>query len=225
MYIINSWPCCSNIWSGIRGLDTRESESKYIVFLLNSNVFPSISIQPFLLASIAIEITNHVALAQGFGRRLGLADFATNDLLRHARASTSSEEADYPSIEGRQLPYPQQAPSRQRALRPILRKPSSKSRPASKRNRPNREEPSNFVRVGIQDKFRPLNQRRYGNSNIWYTKRFGPNDGFTWPNDFGSFNIDHNTNKRSGLDQTLGYFSSALRLLSYLVRKMLEDVE
>lgn len=105
---------------------------------------------PFLLASIAIEITNHVALAQGFGRRLGLADFATNDLLRHARASTSSEEADYPSIEGRQLPYPQQAPSRQRALRPILRKPSSKSRPASKRNRPNREEPSNFVRDGAR---------------------------------------------------------------------------
>jgi len=105
---------------------------------------------PFLLATVSIALTNHEALAQGFGRRLGLADFATNDLLRHARASTSSDETEYPSTESRQLPYQQQAPSRQRALRPILRKSSPKSRHTSNRNRPNREESSNFVRDGAR---------------------------------------------------------------------------
>ena len=103
-----------------------------------------------LLATLSALLTSNVSLAQGFGRRLGLAEFATNDLLRHARASTSSDENGYPSIESRQLPNRQQAQSRQRVLRPILRQPSSSGRPISNRNRLNRvsgseENASNFV--------------------------------------------------------------------------------
>ena len=195
------------------------------------------------MATISALLTSDVALAQGFGRRLGLSEFATNDLLRHARASTSSDEAEYPSIESRQLPYQQQAQPRQRALRPILRQPLSKGRPISNRNRLNRfgaseEEASNLVqqgwgqeerknkRVGIHANFGSFIQRRQGNHNVPNTKRFGPNDGFKWPNNFGNFNVKtkgHNTKRRFGLDETLGYFSSVLRLLSYLVRILLEN--
>jgi len=108
---------------------------------------------PVLLATIAALLTSNVALGQGFGRRLGLSEFATNDLLRHARASTSSDETEYPSIESRQLPYQQQAQSRPRALRPVLRQPLSKGRPISNRNRLTRvgaseEEASNLVQQG-----------------------------------------------------------------------------
>ena len=191
--------------------------------------------QPVLLATISSVIPRNAVIAQGFGRRLGLADFATNDLLRQSRASTSLEEPEYQSIEGRQLPYQPQPPPRQRALRPILRQPLPKGRPISNRNRLNRigsseDESSNIVqqgwgqqgrksvRVGVPNSFALFDQRREENSKIPYTKRFGPNDGFTWPKDFGSFHNNPIKNRRSGLDQTFGYFSSALRLLSYLVR-------
>ena len=190
-----------------------------------------------MLATIAILLTNIVSGARRFERRRGLSDFATNDLLRHARASTSFDESEYPSIESRQLPHRQQIPPRQRALRPVLRQPSATVRPIPNRKRANRfgsseEEASNFVqegwpqqtqnkkRVGVRDSFGHFTRRRQGNSNIRYTKRFGPNDGFDWPKEFGTFNNGHNTNRRFGLDETLGYFSSALRLLSYLVRKV-----
>lgn len=202
-----------------------------------------IFLQPVLLATISALLTSNVALGQGFGRRLGLSEFATNDLLRHARASTSSDETEYPSIESRQLPYQQQAQSRPRALRPVLRQPLSKGRPISNRNRLNRvgaseEEASNLVqqgwgqeerknkRVGIHGSFGSFVQRRQRNHNVRNTKRFGPNNGFKWPNDFGNFNVNTKgakTNRRFGLDDTLGYFSSALRLLSYLVRILLES--
>ena len=194
--------------------------------------------QPAVLALLLALISCHEAVAQGFGRRLGLSEFATNDLLRHARASTSSEETAYPSIESRQMPYQEQPRSRQRALRPVQRRPLSKGSPMSNRNNINRfgspeEESSNLVqqgwgqegrtnkRVGIPDNVDPFIQRRQGNHPNWYTSRFGPHNGFKWPADFGSFNINTkgpSTNRRFGLDDTLGYFSSALRLLSYLVR-------
>ena len=191
--------------------------------------------QPLILATLACVVPKNSAAAQGFGRRLGLADFATNDLLRQSRASTSLEEPEYPSIESRQLPFQPQQPSRQRALRPILRQPLSKGRPISKRNRPSRvnsfeDESSNIVpqgwgqpgrksgRVGFPNNFVRFNQRREEHNNVPHTKRFGPNDGFTWPKGFGNFHKEPSNNRRSGLDQTFGYFSSALRLLSYLVR-------
>lgn len=108
---------------------------------------------PFLLATIAILLTNIVSGARRFERRRGLSDFATNDLLRHARASTSFDESEYPSIESRQLPHRQQIPPRQRALRPVLRQPSATVRPIPNRKRANRfgsseEEASNFVQEG-----------------------------------------------------------------------------
>ena len=187
------------------------------------------------MATISSIIPRNSALAQGFGRRLGLSDFATNDLLRQSRASTSLEEPEYPSIESRQLPFQPQQPSRPRALRPVLRQPLSKGRPISKRNRPSRinsfeDESANIVpqgwgqpgrksgRVGFPNNFLSFDQRRKENIIIPPTLRFGPNDGFTWPKDFGNFYKEPSKNRRSGLDQTFGYFSSALRLLSYLVR-------
>ena len=188
---------------------------------------------------MAILLTNIVSEARRYERRRGLSDFATNDLLRHARASTSFEDSEYSSVESRQLPHRQQISPRQRALRPVLRQPSAIVRPTLNRNRVNsfgssEEKASNFVqegwpqqtlnnkRVGVRDIYGHFTRRRQANSNIRYTKRFGPNDGFEWPKEFGSFNNAHNTNRRFGLDETLGYFSSALRLLSYLVRNLLD---
>lgn len=108
---------------------------------------------PVLLATLSCVTPNSSVVAQGFGRRLGLADFATNDLLRQSRASTSLEEPEQQSIEGRQLPFQPQSAPRQRQLRPMLRQPLSKGRPISKRNRPSRinsfeDESSNIVQQG-----------------------------------------------------------------------------
>lgn len=196
-----------------------------------------------LFATSSILLLNHGAQSQGFGRRLGLADFATNDLLRHARASTSSDEFEYPSVQSRQLPaFEQSVAPKQRSLRPVLRQQSppkgrrnvSKNRNRLNRYRSSEEGSSNFVqegwpedirknkRVGSQDTYGAYPHRREKNSIRRYTKRFSPNDGFKWPNNFGSYNNDHNSNRRFGLDNPLGYFSSALRLLSYLVRNKLE---
>ena len=211
--------------------------SKYVIILLCLTIFSFTFLQPVLLATLSCVTPNSSVVAQGFGRRLGLADFATNDLLRQSRASTSLEEPEQQSIEGRQLPFQPQSAPRQRQLRPMLRQPLSKGRPISKRNRPSRinsfeDESSNIVqqgwgqqgrksvRVGFPNNFVPYDQRREENSKIPHTKRFGPNDGFTWPKDFGNFHSDSIKNRRSGLDQTFGYFSSALRLLSYLVRNI-----
>ena len=194
------------------------------------------------MATSSILLLNHGAQSQGFGRRLGLADFATNDLLRHARASTSSDEFEYPSVQSRQLPsFEQSIVPKQRSLRPVLRQSQPKGRRnvSKNRNRLNRyrsseEGSSNFVqegwpedlrknkRVGSQGTYGAYPHRREKNIIRRYTKRFSPSDGFKWPNNFGSYNNDHNSNRRFGLDNPLGYFSSALRLLSYLVRNKLE---
>ena len=160
--------------------------------------------QPFLLASCTILLISiTLGAAQRFQRRHGLSDFATTDLLRHARASTLSDEVEYPSIESRQLPNRRKFLPRQRALRPVLK-------PRLNRNRVNSlvsseqqnlnivqeglpQQTKNQNRVGVRNIFGDLVRRRQHDSNVPYTKRFGPNDGFEWPKDFGSFSNDHNT--------------------------------
>lgn len=118
---------------------------------------------PLLFATSSILLLNHGAQSQGFGRRLGLADFATNDLLRHARASTSSDEFEYPSVQSRQLPaFEQSVAPKQRSLRPVLRQQSppkgrrnvSKNRNRLNRYRSSEEGSSNFVQEGWPEDIR-----------------------------------------------------------------------
>ena len=179
-----------------------------------------------------------------FGRRSGLADFATNDLLRHARASTSFEDKkEGPEVEARQLPPPpRRQVLKQRALKPVrnqrMRLPQNQN--GSGRNVAG--DVSNLVQgrtwpqkslnkkgVGVHHRYvgHFPRRRHSGNINLQSKNRFGPSDGFAWPtNNFNNFNInehDSSNRRRFGLDETLGYFSTALRLLSYLVRNMTEE--
>lgn len=115
--------------------------------------------QPFLLAtSTILLISITLGAAQRFQRRHGLSDFATTDLLRHARASTLSDEVEYPSIESRQLPNRRKFPPRQRALRPVLK-------PRLNRNRVNspvssEQQNLNTVQEGLPQQTK--NQNRDG---------------------------------------------------------------
>ena len=215
--------------------------------------------QPSLWATASILlVVTLVAGDRHFGRRSGLPDFATNDLLRHARASsTLLEEYNEQEAESRQLPVRRELRAKQRQLRPVLNSQGPTNvRPIRSRNHGTSvgsaqlDGVSNFIqgewprkaqnekRVGgVQDNFGHFTRRRKGNTIFPYTKRFGPNDGFEWPKNFasfgpnagfewpknfGSYNNDHNSNRRFSLDKTLGYFSAALRLLSYLVRMLLQ---